>query len=318
MTGNCGNNVDDRNAMNAMNAMNVKNVKNVRKVRTVGNVRSGRETSGLMEQVDVYLKNIDQMLEPETRGVEARIKSCLALDFCPNFYLSGTSAPRMEELGMRIADLLIEKHRLPFRGAVKKFTICMPYYSERAAAEKFLARLKENVGIARDCYDAFSGIILIEAHETWAQFGGNEQLALLGNYIADNRQICFILLFPEGKNASKAATIFRELSGFCTWARFHANAFSAQRCTAMFRSIAVKLGYSVAPEAVEYLQEQFFCRSEEYLDAPEVIAQMFRQILLDRSLDANRENSIQLKDIEQIGYRNGESRHTVMGFVKNM
>ena len=95
---------------------------------------------------------------------------------CPNFYVTGTSIPAMEKLGMSIVKIIEEKKLISFKGLVKHFTIKMPYFQDDELASNFFEHLKKSYSIARDCYDRYSGLILVELSKEWTRRGYQSSL----------------------------------------------------------------------------------------------------------------------------------------------
>lgn len=76
----------------------------------------------------------------------------------------------------------------------------MPYYDSMNSAEQFMNRLLDSYSIARDCYDRYKGIIVIECSEEWSEFGYNSTLEILTSFIGSHEEVCFFILMPEKKN----------------------------------------------------------------------------------------------------------------------
>lgn len=111
-----------------------------------------------------------------------------------HYYFTGKSILLLEAYGVR----LIEKEtKMVFKGIVKHFSIVVPYFDDLKGADKFLCELRESVSIARNCYDEYSGIILMEFDIEWSIHGVNESLIKVLEYIGAFNQIRFIVLLPD-------------------------------------------------------------------------------------------------------------------------
>ena len=90
---------------------------------------------------------------------------------CPNFYLSGKSIGLLENTAMEIAKIVEKKKLIDFKGVNPFFSILMPYYNSKNDAAQFMNRLLDSYSIARDCYDFYKGILIVECSEEWSEYG---------------------------------------------------------------------------------------------------------------------------------------------------
>lgn len=123
---------------------------------------------------------------------------------CPNFYLWGKSISLLEQTAVEFTRIIERKKVIEFKGLMPYFSILMPYYDSVSKAEQFINRLMDSYSIARDCYDLYKGIIVIECSEEWSEFGYNSSLELLTSFIGEHKEICFFILMPEKKEKSTA------------------------------------------------------------------------------------------------------------------
>lgn len=72
---------------------------------------------------------------------------------CPNFYLWGESVSKLEADANELTAMMEMDKVMQFQGAVKSFSIFMPYYENAGKAEQFMYHLRDSYSIARDCYD---------------------------------------------------------------------------------------------------------------------------------------------------------------------
>ena len=116
---------------------------------------------------------------------------------CPDFYLRGHSTYALEALGLEITKEIETRKLIMFKGIVQHFSIYLPYFDSENGASKFMDHLRESVSVARDCYDSYQGIVLLECSEEWNAYGFNPKLNVVLNYIKAQTGICFIVLYSS-------------------------------------------------------------------------------------------------------------------------
>lgn len=141
---------------------------------------------------------------------------------CPNFYLWGESVSKLEADAKELTAMMEMDKVIPFQGAVKSFSIFMPYYENAGKAEQFMYHLRESYSIARDCYDRYQGILIVECSEEWSKFGYNPCLEQFLHFIREHREVCFLMLMPTEKNAKYQEVLFGEFSKNQLWIRQNA------------------------------------------------------------------------------------------------
>ena len=108
----------------------------------------------------------------DTKEINAAVKCAVeTTQQPPSFFIHGSSVFALETEAVKTAETLKRCENMFFRGIVKCFSIKMPYFSDMAGSEKFLARLDESMNTAADFYSEFKGVVIIELSEEWAKKG---------------------------------------------------------------------------------------------------------------------------------------------------
>lgn len=219
---------------------------------------------------------------------------------CPNFYLWGESVSKLEADAKELTAMMEMDKVIPFQGAVKSFSIFMAYYENAGKAEQFMYHLRESYSIARDCYDRYQGILIVECSEEWSKFGYNPCLEQFLHFIREHREVCFLMLMPTEKNAKYQEVLFGEFSKNQLWIRQKCETMKIQECMTLFCEDAERSGYSVTEEAKQKLSGLLETRNEMQLDNETLVLQLIRQIQLDKLMQPETEKQIGEEDIRTV------------------
>lgn len=234
---------------------------------------------------------------------------------CPNFYVMGTSISAMENLGMRLAETIEDENLISFKGLVKHFTIKMPYFDDGKTANSFLAHLQNSYSIARDCYDSYSGIILVEMSKEWIEKGYNSAFNIFLNCVLDYKQVCFIVLVPEVKGIEKENIFYSEFTRCGIWMKVQSKTPSIEQCVDLFQKLAKEYGFDVLDNAKKVLVEKLKQREEIEAENIVVVQQLMKQILFNRSVKQDNSKVIDENDIVYIAGTEKKSQRIKMGFT---
>ena len=202
---------------------------------------------------------------------------------CPNFYLWGESVSKLEADAKELTAMMEMDKVIPFQGAVKSFSIFMPYYENAGKAEQFMYHLRESYSIARDCYDRYQGILIVECSEEWSKFGYNPCLEQFLHFIREYQEV-----------------LFGEFSKNQLWIRQKCETMKIQECMTLFCEDAERSGYSVTEEAKQKLSGLLETRNEMQLDNETLVLQLIRQIQLDKLMQPETEKQIGEEDIRTV------------------
>ena len=218
--------------------------------------------------------------------------SQLSPGLCPNFLLVGNSFTVMERNAIRLAKTIAANKLISFKGAVKYFTIKMPYCENEAEVQEFVKRMTQSVAIARDCYDRYKGLVLIELDSGWKNQNDPAVLSCLADYIRTHREIRFIILASTLKGS-----LTREILCTSTWMKIEIPAPSPTDCLARFLSLARQRQYRVSREAKRALIDLVSAQSSSVHDSLLLTESLFHQIDFDLCLGGNNQHVICAKDI---------------------
>lgn len=230
----------------------------------------------------------------------------------PNFYITGNSVPALEKLSLEIVRVIKEEKRLSFKGVVPYFTIKMPYFSDQDTARNFLARIKESYSIARDCYDSYEGIIIVEMAEEWSKKGSCSLLHMFLSYVQSYETTCFIVLVP-GKE-KKETDFYSEFIQYGIWMKIKSQTPSVKKCVEAFETTAILKGFKVSKEASMLLQKNLEERTETDTENYVIVQQLIKQIIFNRNMEDSENRMIEEKDIMISNTGNRTSRKKI-GFV---
>ena len=233
---------------------------------------------------------------------------------CPNFYLTGNSVGMLEDTAMEMTKIIERQKLINFRGLRPCFSILMPYYDSMNNAEQFMNRLMDSYSIARDCYERYKGIIVIECSEEWSEFGYNSTLEILTSFIGSHEEVCFFILMPEKKESKHRDILFGELTKHQLWIRYRCETLSIEDCLTMFCHEAKSTGLSVSDGAVHKLKKLLLQRSEFLIDNKSTILQLLKQIQLNKILQPKESNQINESDFGVISGLSDKSNGSGIGF----
>lgn len=234
---------------------------------------------------------------------------------CPNFYITGNSIPTMENLAYKLAETIIEENLMLFKGLVTHFTIKLPYCEDMKSGYDFLKHFKNSYSIAKDCYDSFCGIILIEVSEKWVRKGGNEELEKILDVFQAYEQVCFIFMVPLKENRGREDRFYSELLRCGIWMKIQSQTVSIEQCVSLFEKTAKENGLRVSDDAREILKKRLSLREETKMENVEVVENLIKQIVFDRSLGKNCKKCIGTKEIINILGTEKNMQKNVIGFT---
>lgn len=194
----------------------------------------------------------------------------------------------------------------------------MPFYNDVKGAERFFAHLRNSVSIAQDCYDAFKGVVLIEFDKEWGDHGYNDSVQILFDYIRENRDVCFIILFPSTEEDAHNREFYKEICSYGNWIRVVSKTPTSYQCANLFKSLITSRGYSISEEAQNVLLEILEKRNEDYLDNVDAVQQLAEQIIFERNLPKSKNAVIDENDIICISGTTVNRKGSKIGFTADI
>ena len=217
--------------------------------------------------------------------------------YCPNFFVTGDSCSVREKTGFEIVNRICERKDIEFRGIEKYFTVRMPYCTGAKDMNSFLSHLQNSVSIARDCYDVFKGIVIVELDHDWANNNCGENTYLFFDYIKTNESTCFVLLFPGTIKQDQCRTFYNYICDFGYWVSIEATSPTVEYCIKLFVEEASKMGYKVNSDALDNLKDLLENRSKEYTDNDDAVEQLLKRIDFERVVTGTEKKEIVKEDI---------------------
>ena len=238
-------------------------------------------------------------------------------DDLPNIYIFGDSVCAMESLGIAIADTIEKQKKMRFKGIAKHFSVIMPYFDGYKDAVHFLRDLKESISIAQDCYDEFCGIVLIECEEDWSKYGANTSMQKVFTYMRSLRQVCFVVLMPEGKVNGKNDELFSAFSSVGIWMKINYSLSDVQYCVSKCIDIAQKEGYVITDEVRQALYHRLNQRRQTVIDNESAVKQWMKQIIFNRQMSNNQNRTISIEEVNTIPEILTKEHNISIGFGTN-
>lgn len=213
----------------------------------------------------------------------------------PNFYLTGTSMDALEETSRMLVSGLEKGDFLSFSGIVQHFSILAPYFRSSEDAAKFLSRLEESISIARDCYSAFRGIVVLALSAEWAELDESARLEPIVRAIRSHPELCFVVLLPvQGEEEDEK--VKKVLYGCAAWVELNVELPTLSSRIDEFAQNAEEKGYQLSDEGKEYLTRTLEeeCEGEHHLTN---LGRIVEQIDLERRLSGDGNRTITVEDL---------------------
>lgn len=229
-----------------------------------------------------------------------------------HYYFTGKSTPLLEEYGIRLIERIEKETKMVFKGLVKHFSVVVPYFAGSKEAEKFLYELKEYVSIARDCYDEFSGIILIEFDKEWCNHGINESIIKVLEYFKSLSQIRFVVLFQYF--SEKNTDMYTALSSVGVWAFVEIEDDGVRTYMDECNRILNEAGFKISDQVQKEMCQLLDKRQYEICDAELIFTQWIKQVCLNRKLSGNTCKDITTEDILLLSGVDRKKKNYTIGF----
>lgn len=231
---------------------------------------------------------------------------------CPNFYITGKSLPAMENLAFQLAEKIIEEKLLPFKGLVTHFTIRLPYCEDLESADEFLDHFANSYSIARDCYDTFCGVILMEIADEWIYKGRNAALSKILDRMQKCNQVCFIFVVPFKEMKGKEDLLYHELIRCGIWLKIQSQTMSIEESILLFEKKAEENGLQVSKTAKAVLKKALMTREEAEIENVILIEKLIQQIMFDRRMfEDERKCIFAQKMVDILGTEKNTQKNTI-------
>lgn len=213
-----------------------------------------------------------------------------------NCYILGKSTNSMEHLAYRVINHLEECCERIFTGIVKHFSIEMPYFDTREGAIKFMDSLRNSISIARDCYDEYRGIVLLECSDEWGKYGINHAIINIMDYLRSLENIQFIVI--ETVRHEKHTLLFRAFSLIGIWAIVEYSDLNIDQCVELGIDKLHKIGFEVTDNGRQLLHSYLKDRDDLIINNEVAITQWIHQLEVNRGKTKKNGSKISIKEIE--------------------
>lgn len=234
---------------------------------------------------------------------------------CPNFFICGKSVSAMEKLAMRMVQKLEEQEALKFKGMCKHFTIIMPYFDSENGMFSFWGHLLNSISIARDCYDAYCGFVLIEMSDKWGDEGPNDYLGMIFEHIRDQDSMRFLMLCPEGKNSKQMDCLFAEFASYLPCLKVYSATPTVHQCLSIFNEQAKQKGFLVSEDANLYLRQKLKERDEKKTENIDALNTLIKQICFEKEFNRNNDKTIEVEEIQMYFLEKQKKNRVPIGFA---
>lgn len=230
-----------------------------------------------------------------------------------NFYFTGSSLPALEEYGLELVDKLHKASKCTCKGIVKQFSIIMPYFADKPGSDKFLHNLKEAVSIAKDCYDIYTGFILIECDMEWSVRGSNPAIVHVLEYIKSLYSVRFIVLLASD-NDKKSEEFYTALTTAGVWAFVKIEEINVEFYIEKWKREIGDAGLSIDTQVLEEMCKILENRQNAIADVESVFSQWLRQVRFNRMMENNDNKKITMNDINLLSGGSVTKRSQTIGF----
>lgn len=238
------------------------------------------------------------------------------LQCCPNFFITGESAASKEKLGIAVSDEICQRKLINFKGIKKHFSIRLPYCETLKETNSFLSHLKNSISIARDCYDGFRGIVIVDMDSDWTEVGYRSSVKPFFDYVGSHSDICFIVIFPEIKDSDDCKLFYNEISDYGYWIQLEAESPTIDSCVELFKKMVTEAGFKADREVLCTLREVLKTRNQDNISNQEAVEQLAKRIVFERTISDMKKKKIEKDDIMRIsGQKNSKVR---IGFVPDI
>lgn len=229
------------------------------------------------------------MVDERIKSLVGCSKSLLDNGQTPCFFINGSSElGLLENYALELVREL-ESNLGFFKGIVKYFAVKMPHINSSEEQNSFTEKVLESVSIARDCYNEFRGIIVIELDQLWSDSGANEHFSCVNRVFNSFPKNCYIVVAAGKENINKLKSLKSQLSESCILIDAAIPEFDLQFFSNLFVCAALDMGYSVTDAAKNQMKHYLSEMRWVTKDVKRLVMQTLFQIDIAKKLsDDNR------------------------------
>lgn len=206
-------------------------------------------------------------------------------DLVPCYFLYGLSdSPAFKSYYRGFVHELEEHLKIPFKGIVKHFLIRMPYMESAREISFFVEKFREAISIARDCYNEYRGIVIIEISSLWLENGINSNFSCLSSLIHEYKNNCYIVTAAGKIKDSVKNDITNTLKESAILIEIKSHVKESQNLSEIFASTAADMGYVITSDAKTMIEKYLSEVCKYSGDIRQLIIQNLFQIDMTKKL----------------------------------
>lgn len=255
------------------------------------------------------------MVDERIKSLVGCSKNLLDNGQTPCFFINGSSElGLLENYALELVGEL-ESNLAFFKGIVKYFAVKMPHINSSKEQNSFTEKVLESISIARDCYNEFRGIIIIELDQLWNASGANEHFSCVNQVFNSFPKNCYIVVAAGKENTNKMKSIKSQLSESCILIDAAIPEFDLQFFSNLFVSAALDMGYSVTDAAKNQMKHYLSEMRWVTKDVKRLVMQTLFQIDIAKKLSEDNRVIDELDVINLPGRRERVPEKTKIGFA---
>lgn len=202
-----------------------------------------------------------------------------------DFLIRGEDQAEIEMTAINIANQICSNKMIPLQGREKWFSLFLPYVSTREKSEAFINHYENNIGIAKDIYHNYTGIIIIECSSEWVDYGANLQFERIVAKLRENKNVCYVFVLKE--DAQRKSVLFGNMFNGKQCIEIKLGSVNKSNLSNLIRWIALDYGVSISDKAVADIAKYVTTRTA---DEKKMITDVIAQIALTRTISGECSN----------------------------
>lgn len=211
-----------------------------------------------------------------------------------DFLIRGENQAELEMTAINIANQICSNKMIPFQGREKWFSLFLPYVCTRERADEFINHYENNIGIAKDIYHDYTGIIIIECSLEWVDYGANIEFERIVAKLRENKNVCYIFALKE--DAKRKSALFGNMFNGKQCIEIKLESVNKSNLSNLIRWVALDYGLNISEKAVANIEKYVIARKA---DEKKMITDVISQIALIRTISGEcRNTEIQPEETE--------------------
>lgn len=203
-----------------------------------------------------------------------------------DFLIRGEDQTELEMMAINIANQICCNKMIPFQGREKWFSLYLPYIPTREKLEAFINHYENNIGIAKDIYHDYMGIIIIECSSEWVDYGANLQFERIVARLRENKNVCYIFVLKE--TVERDSVLFGNMFNGKQCIEIKLESVNKYNLPNLIRWVALDYGLNISEKAVADIAKYVIARKT---DEKKTISDVIAQISLIRTISGEGKNT---------------------------